>query len=84
MILGWKRRGSVPRLDADLRTLVGSFLPTTPTRWRRGQSRNMRLRRTDVGFLWRRGRVAGAAWSPTTLSAHRTEDLVVHPSCYVH
>ncbi|GAY52665.1 hypothetical protein CUMW_143640, partial [Citrus unshiu] len=78
LIPRWKRRRSVPRLQADLMTLVGSFLPTTLTRWRRGQSRNRRLGRTDAGFLWKRRRVAGATRSPTTLSAHRAQDLVIH------
>ncbi|GAY66002.1 hypothetical protein CUMW_245350, partial [Citrus unshiu] len=84
LILRWKRRRSVPRLQADLRILVGGFLPTTLTRWRRGQSRNKRLGRTDAGFLRRRRRVAGATRAPTTLPAHRAEDLVIHPGSYVH
>ncbi|GAY35978.1 hypothetical protein CUMW_279020 [Citrus unshiu] len=78
LIPRWKRRRSVSRLPADLRTLVGSFLPTTLTWKGRGQSRNMSLERTGTSFLWRKRRVAGAAWSPTTLSAHRAEDLVIH------
>ncbi|GAY35893.1 hypothetical protein CUMW_019240 [Citrus unshiu] len=84
LIPRWKRRRSVSRLQADLRSLVGGFLPNTLTRWRRGQSRNRRLGRTNARFLRRRRRVAGAAWSPTTLPAHCAEDLVIHSSGYVH
>ncbi|GAY47756.1 hypothetical protein CUMW_106800 [Citrus unshiu] len=85
LIPRWKRRRSVPRLPADLRTLVGSFLPTTLTWGGRGQSRNRSLERTGTGFLWRRRRrVAGAAWSPTTLSAHRAEDIVIHSNSNIY
>ncbi|GAY62311.1 hypothetical protein CUMW_216800 [Citrus unshiu] len=80
LIPRWKRRRAVPRLQADLRTLVGGFIPTTLTRWRRGQSRNWRLGRTDTGFLWRRRRVAGATRSQTTLSAEHAKDPVIHSS----
>ncbi|GAY58674.1 hypothetical protein CUMW_188790, partial [Citrus unshiu] len=78
LIPRWKRRRSVPRLQADLRTLVGGFLPTTLTGWGRGQSRDRSLGGADAALLWRRRRVVGAAWSPTTLSGQSAKNLVIH------
>ncbi|GAY69419.1 hypothetical protein CUMW_271820 [Citrus unshiu] len=84
LIPRWKRRRSVPRLQADLRTLVRGFLPTTLTGWGRGQSRDRSLGGADTGLLWRRRRVAGVAWSSTTLSGQSAKNLVIHSGSYVH